>query len=170
MIAIVANVIQALVNLWVVLAADVTLLSNGASHPRCHGTCGCRVHGIRVPCLKSQRTPLHHMPVLSLTKQNCASANFGSRVFTAAALCTLTLFRRGRIIHGATYFKDAGQRSPVRDVATIVQYDTIMACSSHMALGRKRSHGTARCVRPFWNGALSTTDKQNRETLDKLYI
>jgi len=34
---------------------------------------------------------------------------------------TLTLFRRGRIIHGATCCEDAGQRSPVWDVATIVR-------------------------------------------------
>jgi len=53
--------------------------------------------------------------------------------FTAAALFALTLFRRGRIIHGATYFEDTGQRPPVRDVATIVQYDTIAARSSHGA-------------------------------------
>jgi len=30
----------------------------------------------------------------------------------------------GRIIHGATYFKDAGQPSPARDVAIIVQCDS----------------------------------------------
>jgi len=39
--------------------------------------------------------------------------DFGSRGVTAAALFTLTLFRRGMIIHDSIYF----------DVATIVQYD-----------------------------------------------
>jgi len=53
------------------------------------------------------------------------SRDFGSRGVTAAAPFTLTLFRRGRMIHGATYFDDAGQRLPVRDVGTIVQYDTV---------------------------------------------
>jgi len=57
----------------------------------------------------------------------------GSRGFTAAALFRLTLFRPERIIHGATYFEDAGQRLPVRDVVTIVQYDTTKARSSHFA-------------------------------------
>jgi len=56
-----------------------------------------------------------------------ASHNCGSRGVTAAALFTLTLFRRGRIIHEATYFEDAGQRSPVADVAAIVQYDSGIA-------------------------------------------
>jgi len=50
-------------------------------------------------------------------------SRFGSRGFTAMALFTLTLFRHGRRIHGPTYFEDAGQRSPVRDVATVVQSD-----------------------------------------------
>jgi len=40
------------------------------------------------------------------------SRDCGSRGVTTAAPFTLTLFRRGRIIHGATYFDDAGQRSP----------------------------------------------------------
>jgi len=39
-----------------------------------------------------------------------------------AALFTLTLFSWGRIIHGTTYFEDAGWRSLVRDIAAIVQY------------------------------------------------
>jgi len=42
------------------------------------------------------------------------------RGFTAVALFTLTLFRHGRSIHGATYFEDAGQRSPARDIASCV--------------------------------------------------
>jgi len=45
--------------------------------------------------------------------QNRTLHDFGSRGVTAAALTTLTLFRRGRIIHGATYFEDASQRWPV---------------------------------------------------------
>ena len=65
--------------------------------------------------------------------QNCALLYFGYHGFTAAALVMLTLFRRGRIIHRSTYFEDAGEHSPVRDVATIVQYDTIAARSSHDA-------------------------------------
>ena len=47
------------------------------------------------------------------------------------ALFTLKLFRYGRMTDGATYFEDVGQRSPVQDVATIMQYDMIVACSSH---------------------------------------
>jgi len=69
-----------------------------------------------------------------VTNQNRASHDFGSRGFTAAAIFTLTLFGRGRIIYGqqsATYFEDAGQRQPLRDVATIMQYDMIAAHSSH---------------------------------------
>jgi len=45
------------------------------------------------------------------------SRDSGSHGFTAVALFMLTLF----------------QRSPVRDVATVVQYDTIAARSSHGA-------------------------------------
>jgi len=37
--------------------------------------------------------------------------DFGLRGFTVAAFFTLALFRRERIIHGATYFEDAGERS-----------------------------------------------------------
>jgi len=68
-----------------------------------------------------------------MISQNCALLDFGSHRFTAAALVMLTLFRRGRIIHTATYFEDAREHSPVRDVATIMQYDTIAAHSSHGA-------------------------------------
>jgi len=72
--------------------------------------------------------------VLRIRVRAKTKRDFGSRGFTAAALFTLTLFRRGKIIHGATYFRDvAGQRSPVRDVTTIVQYDTTAARSSHGA-------------------------------------
>jgi len=93
-----------------------------------------------------------------------ASRDFGSRGFTAAALFTLTLFRRGKIIHGATYFEDAGQRSPARDVATIVQYDTIASRQqSWRAANNRRTAARAVSVRPSWNGALSA-DKRNRET------
>jgi len=73
---------------------------------------------------------------MNITSQNRAMLDFGSRGFMVAALSTLTLglFRRGRIIHAATYFGDAaGKRLPVRDIATIVQYDTIAARSSHGA-------------------------------------
>jgi len=56
-----------------------------------------------------------------------------SHLFMAAALFTLTLFCRGKIIHGVTYFDNAGQRSPVRDIATVMQYHTRAACSSHCA-------------------------------------
>jgi len=41
---------------------------------------------------------------------------------TAAALFKLTLFHPGRIIHAVTYSRC--QRSPSRDVTTIVQYDS----------------------------------------------
>jgi len=60
-----------------------------------------------------------------------AYRNHGSRGFTAAALFTPTLFRCVRVIHGAIYFEDVGQRSPVPDVAIIVQYNTIGTRSSH---------------------------------------
>ena len=43
----------------------------------------------------------------------------------ASSLLTLTLFHRGMIIHGATYFEDAGQRSPVRDVAIVQRHRTL---------------------------------------------
>jgi len=44
---------------------------------------------------------------MQYTSQNRTSRDFGSREFTAAAVFTLTLFRRGMIIHGAKYFEDA---------------------------------------------------------------
>ena len=73
--------------------------------------------------------------------------DFGSRAFPATALFTLTLICRRRIIHGATYFEDDVQCSPIRDVTIMVQYDTIVACSSHGAwpetvVGR---HGSMLC-------------------------
>ena len=67
----------------------------------------------------------------------------------------LTAFRRGRIIHGATYFDDAGQRSPVRDVATVVQYDTIAEWGIN---GPQRA------------APAGVVNKGNRQILDKLYI
>jgi len=72
--------------------------------------------------------------LLTVTSHTRASRDCGSRGVTTASLSPLTLFRRGRIIHGVTYFEDAGQQSPVRDVATIVQYDSgtgFMARSQH---------------------------------------
>jgi len=52
----------------------------------------------------------------------CALRDVGSRGFTAAALFTLTLFRRWREDYSrVTYFEDAGQRTSVRDVASILQ-------------------------------------------------
>jgi len=57
----------------------------------------------------------------------------------AAPLFTLTLFRHGRIIHGATYFEDAGQRLRCRHYRA--KYDTIAARSSHGA--RPKTHHTA---------------------------
>jgi len=49
-----------------------------------------------------------------------SSRDFDSRGVTAATLFTPTLFRQGMIIHGATYFEDVGQRSPVQDADIIV--------------------------------------------------
>ena len=69
---------------------------------------------------------------------------------------TLTLLRRGRIIHGATYFEDADQRSPVRDVATIVQYDTIAA--------RSCSHGAQPTTVPRHCSLCPQTDLLMRQT------
>ena len=97
----------------------------------------------------------------------------------AAALFTLTLFRRGMIIHVATYFEDAGQRSPVRDVATIVQYDTIAARSSHGAQPTTVARHRALCPavlerRPVYGQTehrkgTEMGRRRNRETSDKLY-
>jgi len=106
-----------------------------------------------------------------MTSQKCARRDFGSRRLTAAELFTLTLLRRGIIIHGATYFKDASQRAPVRDVATIVQYDTIAPHSSHVARGQKTVARHARCVRPSVLERRPVYGQaEHRETLDKLYI
>jgi len=49
---------------------------------------------------------------------------FGLCGVTAAALFMLALFCPGRIIHWATYLKDAGQQLPARDDVTNVQYDS----------------------------------------------
>jgi len=73
-----------------------------------------------------------HFPFLFGSDYLILRVKIGSHGLTAAALFTLTLFRRRRIIHGPrTYFEDAGQRSPVRDIATFMQYDAIAARSSH---------------------------------------
>jgi len=98
-----------------------------------------------------------------MTSQKCARRDFGSRRLTAAELFTLTLLRRGIIIHGATYFKDASQRAPVRDVATIVQYDTIAPRSSHVARGQKtvaRHRPLCPSVRPGTASRLRTSGTQ----------
>ena len=44
----------------------------------------------------------------------------------------------------------------------------IITFAAVMARGQQPSHGTARCVRPSWNGVLST-DKRNRETEQIIY-
>jgi len=64
---------------------------------------------------------------------------------TAMALFTLTLFRYGRMTDGATYFEDVGQRSPVQDVATIMQYDMI-GHAAVMASSQQPLHGTTHCI------------------------
>ena len=43
------------------------------------------------------------------------------RVDSRSGIFTLTLFRCGRLIHRATYFEDAGQRLPVREVAITIR-------------------------------------------------
>ena len=81
----------------------------------------------------------------------------------ALALFTLTLFRRGRIIHETTYFDNTGQQSPVHDVANILQYDSGMAFMAHSQCWPcKRpswvAFSTARCT------ALSQTDACCQQT------
>jgi len=51
----------------------------------------------------------------------------------------------GRIIQGATYFEDVGQRLPVGDVATIVQYDS---GAEFMARSQHRSGRVNPCKQP----------------------
>jgi len=68
--------------------------------------------------------------------------------------------RRGRIIHGATYFDDAGRRSPVRDVATIVPYDKIAARSSHGAQPTTAARHSAVSVRPGTAPCLRTNGRE----------
>jgi len=72
---------------------------------------------------------------------------------TAAALFKLTLFHPGRIIHAVTYSRC--QRSPSRDVTTIVQCDSGTAVmfnqwrvwsESNTGCPCKQLHGTALCL------------------------
>jgi len=82
----------------------------------------------------------------------------------AAALFTLTLFSWGGGITQTTYFEDAGQQSPVRDITDVVQYNTIAAWLSvgmHPMSTTIPRHVMAHCL---------STDRQNRCTLGKLYI
>ena len=75
----------------------------------------------------------------------------------------------GRIIHGATYFEDAGQRTPVRDVASrhhrVLRNDSglLAARSSHGARPETVARHRALCpsVRPGTAPCLRTneTDK-----------
>jgi len=71
----------------------------------------------------------YHKPKLRFA-QFCLTWIYGSSTFHAESL---TLFCCGKIIHGVTYFDNAGQRLPVQDIATVMQYDTRAACSSHGA-------------------------------------
>jgi len=66
-------------------------------------------------------------------------ANFASRGFTAVALFTLTLFRRGRSIQGVTYFEDAGQRS--------LQCETSPQLCNLMATGQQRTRRLCQHIR-----------------------
>jgi len=100
--------------------------------PCCHGHCTSHSPVISVVSVMSLYfISLQYSNYASLsfelsesTSQNHTKRYFGSCGVTAAELFTLTLFRRGKIIHRATYFNATGQRSPVRDVATVVQYDS----------------------------------------------
>jgi len=49
---------------------------------------------------------------------------------------------------GSSSFKDAGQpHSPVRDVTTLLQYDTIAACIAVMASGQRRTRRLCQHIR-----------------------
>ena len=67
--------------------------------------------------------------------------NFGSRGVTAAV-------RWGGLFTGDIFRRRRGQRSPVRDVATIMQYDSGTAFVEHSQRVKQPSRiaGTARCL------------------------
>ena len=74
------------------------------------------------------------------------------------------IIQLGGGINQTAYFEDAGQRSPVRDITDIVQYNTIAAWLSvgtHPMSTTIPRHIMAHCL---------STDRQNRCTLGKLYI
>jgi len=53
-------------------------------------------------------------------------------------VAALLLFCQGRIIDGAIYFNDAGQRLPFLDVSTIMQYNSGTACHVNSRPSRPR--------------------------------
>jgi len=81
-----------------------------------------RVKRHRSPTRAARDVTICHVTIYTAIIFNATSQN-GSRGFTATALFTLTFFAVGGSFAGLRYFEDAGQRLPVRDVATIVQYD-----------------------------------------------
>jgi len=117
-----------------------------------------RCHDILTPILTSRITGNCTLTILDTTdlrsSEKLAKSRFARTRFWLAWIQGGSTFhaniippsRRGRIIHGAIYFEDAGQRSPVRDVATIVQYDTIAKCST-APCGVSVRPGTAPCPR-----------------------
>ena len=87
--------------------------------------------------------------------------HFGGK---AATLCTLILFSRGKIIHGHI-LKTPVERSPVRDVADVVQHTIQSRNGFTWARSQCQQPSTPTAVHctPCTAGCLST-DRRNRRT------
>jgi len=83
-----------------------------------------------------------------------------SHGLTAVTLFTITLLRCGRSTNGATYYEDAGQRLPVRDIATTMQCNCEWPTVDSSAV-------STYAARPRWPtaGAMACCQHGNRPAL-----